>query len=51
MTPDKVADHVVDACAVVALAALAWAPGGNTAALAAAISSVAVGKRWLRGGA
>jgi len=44
---DKIGDHLVDIAAVAALGALAWSPTEQVAALAGAISSVAVGKRYL----
>jgi hypothetical protein len=44
---DSLGDHAVDVAAVAALAALAWSPTSQVAALAGAISSVAVGKRYL----
>lgn len=44
-------DHAVDVAAVAALASLAWSPTSQVAALAGAISSVAVGKRYLQKGA
>jgi len=45
---DTWGDHVVDVAAVLSIGTLAWAPtsAAMAAALAGAISSVAVGKRW-----
>jgi len=44
---NSLGDHAVDVAAVAALASLAWSPTSQVAALAGAISSVAVGKRYL----
>jgi hypothetical protein len=44
---DSLGDHAVDVAAVAALAALAWSPTAQVGVLAGAISSVAVGKRYL----